>query len=101
MAGEIRRIAEFLEIPIHESSWSSILEYCSFDWMKENASKTVPLGGAFWEGGSKVFIHKGVNGRWTEVLTEEDCARYEAKAEAELGPECAHWVAKGNYEKQS
>jgi aryl sulfotransferase len=37
MPSEIRRIADFLGIPINESSWSSILEYCSFDWMKENA----------------------------------------------------------------
>ncbi|QXD26269.1 sulfotransferase domain-containing protein [Opitutia bacterium ISCC 51] len=101
MSSKIRRIEEFLEIPINESSWPSILEYCSFDWMKENASKTVPLGGAFWEGGPKVFIHKGINGRWTEVLTEEDCAEYEAKSEAELGPDCADWVAKGSFEKQS
>ena len=98
MPGEIRQIANFLDIPIDESSWSAILEHCSFDWMKENASKTVPLGGAFWEGGPKVFINKGVNGRWSEVLTDEDCAGYEAKAEAELGLECARWVAKGNRE---
>lgn len=41
------------------------------------------------------FIHKGVNGRWSECLTEEECAEYERVAEAELGPECARWLAEG------
>jgi aryl sulfotransferase len=31
MPGEIRVIAEFLEIPINESNWDTIREYCSFD----------------------------------------------------------------------
>ena len=64
MAAEMRRIAAFLDIAIDESRWPSILEYCSFDWMKRNATKSVPLGGAFWDAGAEVFINKGVNGRW-------------------------------------
>ena len=95
MPGEIRRIAAFLEIPVNESRWDSILEHCSFNWMKKNANKTVPLGGAFWDAGAEVFIHKGVNGRWRECLTAEECAEYEKIAEAELGPECARWLANG------
>src|SRR5690349_9367467 len=38
LPGEIRRIATFLEIPIDESRWEAILEYCSFAWMKAHAS---------------------------------------------------------------
>jgi aryl sulfotransferase len=95
MPREIRRIAAFLDIPIDEARWPAILEYCSFDWMKRNATKTVPLGGAFWDAGAEVFINKGVNGRWRDTLTPEDCAEYEARAVAELGPECARWLATG------
>ncbi len=95
MPGQIRHIAKFLEIPIDESSWSELLEYCSFKWMKENASKTVPLGGAFWDAGAQVFIHKGTNGRWRETLSEDECAAYEQRAEVELGVECARWLATG------
>jgi aryl sulfotransferase len=95
MPGEIRRIAGFLDIPIDESRWPAIQEYCSFDWMKNNAGKSVPLGGAFWDGGAEVFINKGVNGRWTDTLTADDVAEYEARAVCEWGPECAHWLAQG------
>jgi len=95
MPGQIRRIAEFLDIPVDESQWDAIVEHCSFDYMRAHAELAVPLGGAMWEGGAKTFIHKGTNGRWRDVLTEEDIANYESRALAELGPECAQWLASG------
>ena len=96
MAGEIRKIADFLDIPINEDKWDDILLHCSFDYMKEHSSKSVPMGGAFWDGGSKTFINKGVNGVWAEVLTDEQNKRYESKAIEELGDECAQWLKSGN-----
>lgn len=95
LAGEIRRIAAFFEIPIDESCFDKVVEHCSFDWMKKNARKSVPLGGAFWDAGAEVFINKGVNGRWADVLSKDESAEYEARASAELGPECARWLATG------
>jgi len=95
MPSEIRRIAKFLEIPIDEATFSDIVTHCSFDYMKANATKSVPLGGAFWDGGAQNFIHKGVNGRWTDTLTPEENAAYEKRAVEELGPECADWLMKG------
>lgn len=95
MPGEIRRIAEFLAIPVDQSKWEKILLHCTFDYMKANAAKSVPLGGAFWEGGAETFIHKGTNGRWREILSAEQIRQYEKRAMAELGAECAHWLASG------
>ena len=95
MPGQIRRIAAFLDITIDESKWPAIVEHCSFEWMKKNAVKSVPLGGAFWDAGAEVFINKGVNGRWTSVLTPAESAEYEARAVAELGADCARWLATG------
>ncbi len=95
LAGEIRKIAAFLDIDIEPESFPRILRHCSFDWMKANATKFAPLGGVFWDEGAETFINKGTNGRWREVLTEEDVANYEAMALAELGPECAAWLASG------
>jgi len=95
MPREIRGIAEFLEIPIDPSRWDAIIEHCSFDYMKKHATRSVPLGGAFWDGGAETFINKGINGRWRDVLTDEDVKLYESRALAELGAECAHWLATG------
>ena len=95
MPGQMRSIAAFLDIPIDEARWQDITTYCSFEWMKQNASQSVPLGGAFWDGGAEVFINKGVNGRWADTLTREESAAYEARAERELGKACARWLATG------
>jgi aryl sulfotransferase len=95
MPGEMRRIADFLGIPVREEDWPRLVEYCSFDWMKRNATRSVPLGGAFWDAGAEVFIHKGVNGRWRDVLSSADAREYEERAIRELGPECAAWLADG------
>lgn len=95
MPGEMRRIARFLNIRVDEQRWEQIVEYCSFDWMKDHATKSVPLGGAFWDAGADVFINQGVNGRWRDTLTEQQAKEYEARAVAELGEDCACWLASG------
>lgn len=95
MPREIRAIAEFLGIAIDPARWDAIVEHCTFDYMKRNATRSVPLGGTFWDGGAETFINKGTNGRWRDVLTPADVRRYEARARAELGDDCARWLATG------
>lgn len=95
MPSEIRKIADFLDIPINEANWPAILEHCSFDYMKANATPSVPLGGAFWDGGAETFVHKGTNGRWRDVLPPEDSAAYENKAIEKLGLDCSKWLLTG------
>ena len=92
---EIRRIADFLGVQIDPTKWSATLEHCSFDCMKANATKSVSLGGAFWDGGAGTFIHQGTNGRWRHELTEADCHLYEETGRRELTEECANWLASG------
>lgn len=94
--GQIQRIADFLEIEVPAANWDKILLHCSFDYMKRNATKSTPLGGICWDGGAQVFVNKGVNGRWKDVLTAEDNARFEARAVRELGEDCARWLATGS-----
>ncbi len=96
LAGQIRAIAAFLEIPIDETTFPAILEHCSFDYMKAHAELAAPLGGGLWEGGARTFINKGTNGRWHDTLSPDEVEAYEARAVAELGPDCARWLAKGN-----
>jgi aryl sulfotransferase len=95
LPGQIRRIAGFLGIHVDESRWDAIVEHCGFDYMKRHATKSVPLGGIFWDGGAQTFIHEGTNGRWRDTLTAEDCARYERMAVEQLGKPCAQWLATG------
>jgi aryl sulfotransferase len=93
LPGETRRIACFLEVPIDEARFPSIVEHCSFDYMKRSATKSAPFGGVFWDGAAETFIHKGTNGRWREVLSAEECVAYDARSRAEFGEACAAWLA--------
>lgn len=99
LPGEIARIARFIGAEPDAATMAKIVEHCTFDYMKAHAGEVTPLGGALWEGGGDSFIHKGTNGRWRDVLTPGDVAAYEARARAELGPDCADWLAHGSRAK--
>ena len=96
LAGEMRRIADFLGEPIKdEKLFKKLVEECTFESMKKNADAVAPLAGAVWEGGAKTFINKGTNKRWVGVLTDAQVAAYEKAAEKKLGKTCAGWLATG------
>ncbi|KXJ96173.1 P-loop containing nucleoside triphosphate hydrolase protein [Microdochium bolleyi] len=99
LPGEMRRIAEFLEVPVEsmdDATWEAAVEHCTFAWMKEHAELTSPpQADIAFDGGAKNFINKGTNRRWADVLSEEDNRRYLAKAREELGEEGAAWLEKG------
>jgi aryl sulfotransferase len=95
LPGEIRRVADFIDTPIDEARWESIVTHCSFNYMKANATKSVPLAGAFWDGGAQAFIHKGTNGRWRDLLSPDEVRKYERHAADHLDAQCAHWLATG------
>ncbi len=95
LEGSVRAIARFLEIDLDDETFARVVRHSSFDYMKRHAEKSAPLGGVVWEGGAGVFINKGSNGRWKDVLTAEDNARYEAMALNALGRPCARWLAQG------
>ena len=93
---EIKGIAEFLDVEVTPEVMQQVMHHCSFDYMKANATASVPLGGAFWDGGAQTFIHKGRNGRWQNELSPSVSQRYEDRAARELGTDCADWLANGN-----
>ncbi|MDQ7249873.1 sulfotransferase domain-containing protein [Dongia sedimenti] len=95
LPGAIRRIADFLDVEIDAAVFPKIVRHCSFDYMKAHADKVAPLGGVLWQGGAQTFVNKGTNGRWRDTLSAEEVAAYEAKAMAELGSDCAWWLAMG------
>lgn len=98
LAGEMRKIAKFLEIPeMPEEKWNAAVEHSKFEWMKAHAEMSAPPQAAMaWEEGAQSFIHKGTNSRWKDRLSEEDNRQYEERARQELGEECAHWLQYGN-----
>jgi aryl sulfotransferase len=95
MPGNIRRIAEFLEIDIDEERWPDIVEHCTFDYMKKNADDISPQFKTMFTDGMTNFVFKGTNQRWRDVLSPEEIEKYESIAASRQTADCAHWHATG------
>jgi aryl sulfotransferase len=94
LEGTVRKVAEFLSIPLSDGLLERAVAHSSFDYMKEHAADCAPLGGIFWDGGATTFIHKGTNKRWVDTLTKEDVDEFMAKATAELPADCVEWLCR-------
>jgi aryl sulfotransferase len=94
-AKEIDRIARFIDMPVTPASLERIVEAVSFKSMKANAESVVGQAAEFWNGGARRFINKGTNGRWREVLDDEDLGAYRAMVDEVLSPSCARWLEEG------
>ena len=93
--GTIRDMVDYLGIEVQESDWPRIIEAISFKEMKAKSALYAPGGGVFWKGGADTFINKGTNGRWREVLSDEELAQYDAACDKALTPECKAWLETG------
>ena len=94
LGGEMRRIAAFLEIPISVPQWPAVVERCTFESMRNRGDEIGSFESRF-EGGAQGFLFKGTNGRWRDVLTEEELALYQRRASEFLSPEALHWLEFG------
>ncbi len=93
--GEMRRISSFLDIPINEDIWPSLVEAATFDAMKRDGD-VVLAGYEFgFEGGHRSFLHKATNGRWQGVVDNDDLARWREKLESALSPKLIAWLEGG------
>ena len=92
---EISRIARFLDLACSAETIAEIAQAVTFSAMKRNAKQFVPGAETGWTGGSETFIFKGTNGRWKEVLTQADLARYTDIVAQLVTPACAAWLEHG------
>lgn len=95
LAGEVRDIAAFLDIAIDPARFDDIVTHCSFDYMRQRAIEFERTRTSVFKGGAASFIYKGTNGRWKDVLTPEDNARYQAEVQKHLTPDAARWLETG------
>lgn len=83
---QIRRIAGHVGVEVSDHALPAIRAAVHVDAMRQRASETHE---AFANG---FFRHKGRNGRWRDVLTDDDLELYEAKAAAVLDADCRAWL---------
>jgi aryl sulfotransferase len=96
LEGQMRALADWLNIEVPEARWPAVVHACRFETVKADPEKV--LGdrmGQFWKGGGQTFINKGTNGRWKDVLTAEELAQYDAAMKKTLSADCARWLENG------
>lgn len=93
--GEMRRVSAFLDIPVNEEAWPSLVKAARFSEMRASADALMPHLNRSRTGGAQAFFHTGTNGRWREVLTPDDLAAYDNKVRAKFTPALAAWIEEG------
>lgn len=91
--GEIKRIATFLGIEVSDETLDTIIQTTSLSAMRKRAREAGRYGG--FKKGPETFFFKGTNGRWRDVLTEDELAMYEMTKSKVLSPDCARWLEQG------
>ena len=95
LPGEMRRISTFLEIDTPDDLLAKLAEAAHFESMKSQGAKLQPKIGEMFDRGHDRFLNKGTNGRWKDVLTADDLARYANLVSQRLSPAAAAWIEKG------
>jgi aryl sulfotransferase len=91
---EMRRIADFLDIDVSEPCWPELLNDVAIDSMRQEAAHYDDPSPLIFAGGASTFFYKGTNGRWRNVLTDEDLAQYDTAA-SKLDSELRAWLEGG------
>lgn len=95
LSGEMKRIAAFLGIETPAALWPELVEAAGFERMKDQGAALLPGIEMAVRGGHQTFLNQGINGRWRDVLTKDDVARYRERAAAELSPGLNDWLEHG------
>ena len=92
LPGEMRRLAQRLDITVPESAWPSLERAATFEEMQEHASRLVPESGlAIWRD-ERRFFNRGVSGQWRGVLEDDELQEYAARAADLAAPDLLGWV---------
>jgi aryl sulfotransferase len=95
LPGEMRRISDFLEIDTPATVMASLVDAARFATMKAQGDDLAPGLKKAFDRGADRFINQGRSGRWREVLSVEDAARYEALAARLATPGLTAWLQHG------
>lgn len=95
LPGEIRLIADFLQIAITDEGITALLPNLTLDAMRIQEGRINPRFEQVWQNGAQTFFFKATNGRWKEALSPDEVALYEKTAARVLTPECRAWLEQG------
>lgn len=95
LGGEISAIASYLGLAMDFQTLKRVTGTATFESMRQNGDRLLPAGNMMLLGGAATFFNKGTNGRWLDVLTDDDLALYRQAAQRELSDSCRRWLELG------
>ena len=91
LPGEMRRLAQRLDITVPESAWPSLERAATFDDMREHAGRLIPDSGLA-KRDKKRFFNRGASGQWRDVLEDDHLREYAAPVAELAAPDLLGWV---------
>ena len=92
LPGQLRRLADVLDVTIPDDLWDELVRAASFEQMKARADVLAPdTTHKIWQDNAR-FFHSGGSGRWREVMSDDDLPRYRARLDALASPDLIEWL---------
>jgi hypothetical protein len=88
--GEMRRLAERLDIAIDENRWPHLVRAATFDDMRRRADEIVPAMGVLKS--SQAFFRRGGSGAAAAVLTSDKLRRYDERIATLASRDLLAWL---------
>jgi aryl sulfotransferase len=91
LEGEMRRIANWLEIPVPDDTWPQLVRSAQFEQMRSRADQLVPDTAGVLIDRTR-FFRRGSSGARFEVLSTRDLDRYRDRASQLAPADLLHWL---------
>jgi aryl sulfotransferase len=95
LPGEMRRIADLLDIDVSDAELETMAGSASFESMRKDAAVLIPEMAKNFEGGALRLVNKGQSGRWLGLYDEADVALFEKKLRSAVPDAYADWLLAG------
>ncbi len=92
LAGQMRSLAEQLDIDLEPQQLPLLVAAARFDSMRSNADKLVPdISHNLWQSNEQ-FFHQGSSGQWRTLLSDTDLDRYRQTVAPLLAEQASQWL---------
>jgi aryl sulfotransferase len=96
LGGQMRRLADRLQISVAAETWPALIEAATFDQMRERSDQLTPDERLGLIKDPRRFFRRGRSGGWRDHLTDDDLAWDEKRLAALAPPDLARWLHHGS-----
>ncbi|MEU9387228.1 sulfotransferase domain-containing protein [Streptomyces sp. NPDC048279] len=93
LEGQMRRLADFLQITVEDRAWPDLVKACTFAEMKTNEAEIWDSGLSGAALGTWNFFHRGTSGQWRALCSEDELALHE-QALRRMPEELSSWLVR-------